>query len=282
MTTLPQPTRLCIRLPCELPAEITFSGDANKIVKKAIVSNISTTGIQILSPSFIATGQKVQAAFKIPGQTSKAVFLAEVMRIESLQGRMIGHYPYALGAKFITPEKKQGKQIARFISKKITCAGGRALAVLLFLILGAAQTGRTALHALFPSSEFSALDFQGFSNSITGSWILHPVISGIVALGFLSSALFCVLNKKFFMRWGFFWAIAQILLSVIIICAGRRLPSENSTDIILLCGELLLLGLGIGLIASIFNLRDKFKKIEILLSPDRGSAGPNRPTFTIL
>ena len=282
MTMLPEPTRLCIRLPCELPAEITFSGGETEIIKKAIVSNISTTGIQILSPSFIATGQKVQASFKVPGQTSKTTLYAEVIRIESLQGRMIGHYPYALGAKFVASKRNQTNEIARFISSKITCASGRMLAAMLCFILGIFQVGRTLLHTFFASSNLATLDLRGFSGSITENWVSHPLLLGSMALGFLFSALFYVLNKKNFMILGFFWALAQILLSAITLFARRGLLSGDLTDMALLCGELLLFGLAIGLITININLRTQFKKIEESLSADRSSSGLNRPTFTIL
>ena len=81
---------------------------------------------------------------------------------------------------------------------------------------------------------------------------------------------------------GFFWALAQILLSAITLFARRGLLSGDLTDMALLCGELLLFGLAIGLITININLRTQFKKIEESLSADRSSSGLNRPTFTIL
>jgi hypothetical protein len=282
MTTQTQSTRVSIRLPCEFPAEITFSGEGANIRKKATITNISTTGIQILCPSFVATGQKVQASFKFPGQRYQTIFNAEIMRIESLQGRMIGHYPYALGAKFVVSEEKQIKKIARFISNKMTCASGRAITTTLFLILGIIHIGRALLHTAFPSSDLSMLDLTGLPHFITTNEMIYPLLSSILALGLLTSSLLTALNKKTFMRWGLSWAIIQVLSSVMIIIAKRNLLSGGLTEASLFCGELFTIGMGVGLIAIIFNLRKQFKIIEKLLSADRTSSGANRPTFTIL
>ena len=275
-------TRVSVRLSCEFPAEITFSGGGSNICKKATITNISTTGIQILCPSFVATGQKVQAAFKIPGQRSKTIFNAEIMRIESLQGRMVGHYPYALGAKFVVSEEKQIKKVARFISNKMTCASGRAIITTLFFILGLTQAGRVLLHTAFTSSDLSRLDLTGLPHFMAVNGIIYPLLSGVLALGLLSSSLLSAMNKKTFMHWGFFWAVIQLLSSAAMLFAKSNSIAGDFDAVALFCGELLTLGVGIGVIAIILNVRKKFKEIEKLLSADRPSSGANRPTFTIL
>lgn len=276
MTT--QSQRFCVRLPCELPAEITFSGGGTEHNKKALISNISTTGIQILSPSFVATGQMVQASFKVPGKSTKTTFRAEVMRIESLQGRTIHRYPYALGAKFVTPEKKQEKQITHFISKKITCAPWRMTASLLFLALSLGQLGRALLHTVFSSSSLAQADMQGISLN----WLFDPALSAGVSAGLFFGAVFCVLNRTFFIRWGLFWTSAAIFLFVAHLIFQLHVPFSSSLSQMLGIADFALAAWGAGLMIILLKLSTKLGQMEKILSNQRIAPGLNRPTFTIL
>lgn len=277
-----QPQRVCIRLPCDIPAEISFSGGDSKLIKKTTISNISTTGLQILCPSFVATGQTLSAQFKLPGQSSKTTLTAEVVRIESLQGRMIGHYPYALGAKFVTPEFKQENKIKQFISNKITCASLRLSVAWLFFIVGITQFGRALLHSGLISSDLLALDLRGFSSAMTGNWLLHPLLAGFVAANCFASMILCVLNKKSSKVLGLVCAGIQIIYSLTILIAKRNLLTGSPSDPMLWSAELLLLAAGLGLIALLIQLSKERIKMEKIITADRAPSAPNRPTFTIL
>ena len=282
MTTQTQPTRSGIRLPCELPTEIMFSGGGIDRVKKAIISNISITGIQILSPSFIATGQKVQASFKVPGRSSITTFCAEVMRIESLQGRMIGHFPYALGAKFIAPEKNQERQIAGFISKKTTYSSWRMAITGILFLLSISHIRHAILESAFTSSALARLNQYGISELGIFSWIFHQSTSAVVFVGLFSAALLCAFNHKTFTRWGFFWTIASTLLSAVYVYAQRGLLFEAAPGKAIWLSECLLTGMGIGLLFAIVKLAKNMHKMNVFLSAQTPLSGPNRPTFTIL
>ncbi len=282
MITQIHPTRSSIRLPCKLPAEIIFFGDGMDRVKKAVISNISTTGIQILSPSFIATGQKVQASFKVPGIRSYTTFRAEVMRIESLQGKMIGHFLYALGAKFVDPEKAHEKQITGFISNKTTFSTWRmAITGILFLLSGS-HIRHAILENALASSTLAQLNLYGVSELGIFSWLFHPGTSAIVFVGLFSAAFLCAFNHKTFVRWGFFWATSSSLLSAAYVYAQQVLILEGAPGKATWLSECLFTCMGISLLFAIAQLAKNLHKMDIFLSAQKPPPGPTRPTFTIL
>ena len=282
---MPIPTsttqRAQVRLPCELPAEITFIGGNESRVKKVLISNISTTGIQILSPSFVATGQIVEACFKVPGKSSKTTLKAEVMRIESLQGRMIGRFPYALGAKFVEPKQKQEKQIARFISKKISCASWRSPITVLFFILSGVYLSRVILHTLFATSSLAALDNFGISQLGTASSIIHPWASAVVFTGLFSSACLCLFRNKFFNRWGFLWMSSAVLLSVLYLYVQYGLLFGTALEKNVWFGQGLVTALEIGCLILVIQFAKSLHKMNLIISTQK-PPGSGRPTFTIL
>ncbi len=275
-------TRAFIRFPCELAAEITFSGGEKNHVKKALISNISTAGIQILSPSFIATGQKITATFKVPGHSSKTTFTAEIMRIESLQSRMIGHYPYALGAKFVSPKANQEKQITRFILRKITCASARGFATLLLFPLAIIQLARTLVYAHYLNAGNSVSSLYGMTQLPFISWITHPLAAILIAAGLWSSIIFTLINRKNFQVQGIMWTGVSIFLSIIRIFVKKDLLFGTFDERFIGWGEIIVLGVETALIVIFFRLIFQLKKAAQLLTAEKISAGFKRPTFTIL
>lgn len=259
--------RACIRLPCHIQAEIKFAGGDSEMTKKAVVSNISTTGIQILSPSFVATGQTVTASFKIPGNRKKC-YSAEVMRIESLQGRMPGRFPYALGAKFVDFSAQQEKKIAAFIENKMSCRGWRWLLALLLAGLAGIEAMRVLPMSYLNQSE--SFDFAALR-----SWQ-----SVFLAALFLTSSLAVFINSKIFpnlcrMALG----IGAFLSAVRIIFQLGGFSAEPGW---LWLHEAFLFAVQISLIASLTKMLRFFKSMQRVLAEEKISTGTGKPTFTIL
>jgi|GEM_PF-3131407 len=275
--TQTQAARVCIRLPCEFPAEIKFLGGGTEHIKKALISNISTTGIQILSPSFIATGQTVQASFKIPGQNSRTTLRAEVMRVESLLGRMVGHYPYALGAKFISAEKNQENQIIGFIADKTTCAPQRTVMSLFLFFLGALEI----VQIFKPFVDLDLGLMVSSSQQVLVGW-LNLTVSSVLAMGLIGASLLCFFNRKSFIRLGIFFLCAEIITTVIIQLPLDGLFSGLTQNKLLWLIDCTLIATSGLLIWSILKTAEQLKQIELRLTAEKISPGAGKPTFTIL
>lgn len=267
----PQTQRACIRLPCEIQAEIKFSGGSSFIKKKAIISNISTTGIQILSPSFVATGQKLTACFKVPGQ-SQGSYSAEIMRIESLQGRMIGHYPYALGARFIDFKPKQEKKITSFITGKISCRSWRNTVTWLFLFLAGSELGRVVIHTYLNQTSLHSSAWE----------IAAPFVCALLSAGFLLSAASAFLNRKSFTTLGLIFTGVGIFLASTRVALKAPILFASETGAFIWSYEVVIFAVQVMLIVTLIKLRSYFKKMEIVLATEKISPASGRPTFTIL
>jgi len=263
--------RACIRLPCDLEAEIKFSGGTSEITKKATVSNISTTGIQILSSSFVATGQKLTASFKVPGQ-SAGKYQAEIMRIESLQGRMIGRYSYALGARFVDFTPKQEKQITHFITGKLSCRPWRISIMWLFIALAGSELIRIIAQTYLT---------QTAASSIWTDTAL-PLLSAFLSAGFLLSAAASLLNQKKFTHTGLIFAGMGAILSAFRIALKLPLLSESETGALIWTYEAVIFAIEAGLIVTLIKMAGFFNKMEKVLAAEKISPGTGRPTFTIL
>lgn len=267
----PQTQRACIRLPCEIKANIKFSGGSSFITKKAIISNISTTGIQILSPSFVATGQKLTACFKVPGQP-QGNYNAEIMRIESLQGRMIGHYPYALGARFIDFKPKQEKKITSFITGIISCRSWRNTVTWLFLFLAGSELGRIVVHTYLNQKALSSSAWE----------LAAPFVCALLGAGFLLSATSAFLNRKSFTALGLIFVAAGIFLAVARVALKSPLLFASETGAFIWSYEVIIFAIQAMLIVTLIKLRSYIKKMELVLAAEKISPASGRPTFTIL
>lgn len=267
----PQTQRACIRLPCEIQAEIKFSGGSSFIKKKAIITNISTTGIQILSPSFVATGQKLTACFKVPGK-SQENYNAEIMRIESLQGRMVGHYPYALGARFIDFKPKQEKKITSFITGKISCRSWRNTITWLFLILAGSELSRVVIQTYLNQTALPASTWD----------LIAPFVCALFAAGFLLSAVSAFLNRKSFTTLGILFSGVGILLASVRVALKAPLLFANEIGALIWTYEVTIFAVQVMLIATLIKLGIYFKKMELVLAAEKISPASGRPTFTIL
>lgn len=263
--------RACIRLPCEFAANIIFSGGDTEITKKAIISNISTTGVQILSPSFVATGQTLTASFKIPGHR-KTNYNLEVMRIESLQGRMPGHFPYALGARFIDFHQKKENQIAQFIEGKVTCRSWRRVVAIILLLLAGAETTRVIYQANENTAALLSLTAQSIMN-----WI-----SLVLSAGFAGSSLTIFLNQKKFITLSKLFLMAGALLSLSRIVFYAPLLSGDTGSKFFWWYEILTFTAQITLILGLSKMGKFFKAIKHVLTQEKISPGQGNPTFTIL
>lgn len=270
MSTL-QTQRACIRLPCEIQAEIKFSGGSSFIKKKAIISNISTTGIQILSPSFVATGQKLTACFKVPGQ-SQGSYNAEIVRIESLQGRMIGHYPYALGARFIDFKPKQEKKITSFITGKISCRSWRNTVAWLFLFLAGSELGRVVIHTYLNQKALQPSTWE----------LAAPFVSALIGAGFLLTAASAFLNRKSFTTLGLTFTSAGIFFATARVALKAPILFARETGAYIWSYEVIIFAVQVMLIVTLVKLKNYFKKMEIVLANEKISPASGRPTFTIL
>lgn len=263
--------RACIRLPCEIQAEIKFSGGNSFVTKKAIISNVSTTGIQILSPSFVATGQKLTACFKIPGQ-SKETYNAEIMRIESLQGRMIGHYPYALGARFIDFKPKQEKKITSYITGKISCRSWRNTLTWLFLFLAGSELGRVVVHTYLNQKALQPSAWE----------LAAPFVCALFGAGFLLTAASAFLNRKSFTALGLIFTSAGIILATARVALKAPLLFASETGAFIWSYEVIIFAVQVMLIVTLIKLKNYFKKMEMVLANEKISPASGRPTFTIL
>jgi len=270
MATL-QTQRACIRLPCDIQAEIKFSNGNSFIKKKAIVSNVSTTGIQILSPSFVATGQKLTACFKVPGQSQES-YSAEIMRIESLQGRMIGHYPYALGARFIDFKPKQEKKITSFITGKISCRSWRNKVAWLFLFLAGSELGRIIVQTYLNQTSLHSSTWE----------LAAPFVCALIGAGFLLSAASAFLNRKSFTTLGLLFTGAGIFLATARVALKAPLLFANETGAFIWSYEVIVFAVQVMLIVTLIKLKSYFKKMDLVLSAEKISPASGSPTFTIL
>lgn len=272
-------TRAHTRLPCDLPAKITFDGDGAKHTRSALVSNISTAGVQILSPSFVATGQLVQLSFQLPGQKNIFSSQGEIVRVESLQKKAVP-YPYALGAKLLHQESRQEKRIFNFISSHATLASARFLLGSLLLFLGALSGARALLHLFFSTQGIPAADLIGSHLAFFWGWVTNPAYSILFAAGFIFSGVFCFFNRPTFVIQGTFWCLAGALTSLLRIYAKKDFFILSEVPKWIWPSEVFLLIIQGTLFAGILIVWLKLKRIKKTLSPSKPFS--NRPTFTIL